>query len=128
MEKQTIDLGTVTLQWSDWFPWDSIKADARFPGGISIPNFKSGVYEVIRKGEEKRLTIGKASNLRMRIRQGLVKGKTKHSAGTKIRRNENTSLLLVRWAETEKPAGVEEHLHRLYVERFGEWPFCTDHT
>lgn len=89
-----------------------------------------GVYEVKYIDSEERLTIGRASDLRMRIKQGLVKGKVPHSAGEKIRENEkeNLSRIVVRWAITDRPATVEEELHKRYEAEFGKLPKYTEHT
>ncbi len=64
----------------------------------------------------------------MRVRQGLGKGKTPHSAGNDIRANEDVDEIEVRWAETDRPCAVEEELHRVYVAGYGKWPKYTDHT
>ena len=73
----TLTIGAITLDWSPWVPWLDILVDARSGVGVSIPNGVPGVYEVKyanhRGGE--RLHIGRASNLRFRVRQGLVKGR-----------------------------------------------------
>lgn len=124
--KQRIELGTVVLEWSPWHPWFDLAIDAR-TGGIQLPNGRPGVYEVRRAADSSghRLTIGKASDLRFRVRQGLVKGKAKHSSGTRIRAVEDVERLEVRWAETERPAAVEEELHRQYKARFGTLPEYT---
>lgn len=45
MEREEIKIPHIKLKWSNWIPWDNLKKDAR-KGGISIPNRKSGVYEV----------------------------------------------------------------------------------
>jgi hypothetical protein len=127
MEEETINIPPITLKWSDWVHWDEIKKDAR-KGGIKIPNKKLGVYEVKYKDSEERLTTGKASDLRMRVRQGLVKGKTPHSAGEKIRAKEDTSRIVVRWAITDRPAAVEEELHKRHLNKFGKLPKCVEHT
>lgn len=127
MEIQGICIPTIRLEWSEWLTWDKLLEDAR-SGGVRIPNGKSGVYEARIKGEQERLTIGKASDLRMRIRQGLLKGKVPHSAGSRIRATEDTSKIEVRWAETNRPSAVEEELHKQYLARFGKWPKYTDHT
>ena len=93
-----------------------------------IPNGKTGVYEVKYKDKNERLTIGKASDLRMRVKQGLVRGKTPHRAGEAIRTKEDLSQLVVRWARAERPAAVEEELHRKYRKRFGRLPKYVHHT
>lgn len=80
MEREFIETSPISVEWNDWFPWDDLKVDVS-RGGIKIPNKKTGVYEVKHRDAEERLTIGKASDLRMRIRQGLVKGKISHLAG-----------------------------------------------
>ena len=83
---------------------------------MAIPNQVPGVYEVKyadRDGDE-RLYIGKAADLRMRVRQGLVKGKLPHLGGKNIRDTEHVSRLVVRWAATNRPAAAEEELHQAY--------------
>ena len=130
MEKEKIKIPLITLKWSDWMPWEALKADAR-RGGVQVPNKKPGVYEVKYKDEkdaQKRLTIGKTSNLRQRIKQGLVKGKTPHAAGAKIRVKEDISKIVVRWAITDRRAAVEEELHRRYLKKFGKLPKYVEHT
>ncbi len=64
--------------------------------GVLILNGVPGVYEVKYAAAEggERLHVGKASDLRMRIRQGLVEGKALHSAGKRIRAEEDVSLLV----------------------------------
>ncbi len=127
MESEIIDIPQIVLSWSEWFFWNDLKEDAR-SGGIKIPNKIPGVYEVRFYGMKERLTIGMASDLRMRIRQGLVKGKTQHSAGKNIRANEDVSRIVIRWAITERPAAVEEELHKRYIKKFGTLPKYTKHT
>jgi len=127
MENEIIEIPRIKLNWSEWHSWNALIEDAR-SGGIKIPNGIPGVYEVRYVESKERLTIGRASDLRMRIRQGLVKGKTKHSSGKTIRANEDVSRLFVRWAETDRPAAVEEELHRRYLSKFGELPKYTKHT
>lgn len=128
MDIQLIEIPPVTLNWSDWHKWERFLRDARTdPNGIILPD-ESGVYEARLVNAEERLTIGKASNLRMRVKQGLVKGKVPHSAGKDIREKENTAQVIIRWATTERPAAVEEELHRRHVEMFGKLPKYTDRT
>jgi excinuclease UvrABC nuclease subunit len=93
-----------------------------------LPNRQPGVYEVGYADADERLTIGKASDLRMRVRQGLVKGKVPHSAGDKIRAREELSRLVVRWAVTSRPAAAEEELHHRHKARFGRLPQYVSHT
>lgn len=128
MDEDTSITITMTLRWSPWVSWHALAEDARGDNGIRVPNYQPGVYEVKRRDEERRLTIGKASDLRRRIKQGLVKGQTKHSSGTKIRRHEDLSKLVVRWATCDSPAAAEEELHKRHRERFGELPEYTEHT
>lgn len=128
MERQEISIPPIVLEWSEWVPWDQLKVDARYGGGVKVPNRVAGVYEVKHEDSEERLTIGRASDLRMRIKQGLVKGKARHSAGKRIRANEDVSRMVVRWAITDRPAAVEEELHRAYREKFGGRPRYVEHT
>lgn len=67
MDIRYIEIVPITLDWSDWYHWSRFEIDARIdPNGIILPNL-SGVYEVKLIGQDERLTIGKASNLRMRV-------------------------------------------------------------
>ena len=123
-----IAIPEIVLRWSSWYGWQDLVRDAR-QGGVTIPNGQPGVYEVKRPDSEERLTIGKASDLRMRIRQGLIKGKIPHSPGERMRaEGVDCARLLVRWAVTERPAAVEEELHRRYRDRFGKLPEYTKRT
>jgi excinuclease UvrABC nuclease subunit len=124
----TIEIPVIHLSWSDWVIWKYLVVDARTNMEGRTPPNKPGVYEVRTNEGEERLTIGKASNLRMRIKQGLVKGKTPHSSGIEIRARENSSNLVVRWAETEWPSAAEEALHREYKSVFGSLPKYTKRT
>lgn len=123
-ERAILEIGTITLDWSDWAPWTALLADARGGTGVPIPNEQPGVYEVKRSdhAHDERLYIGKASDLRMRVRQGLVKGKVQHPGGTRIRAEQDLARLVVRWARTDRPAAAEEELHRAYVRKFGRLP------
>ena len=123
MSVQIIDIPRITLEWSSWTKWSDIDG-----GHIVIPE-KSGVYEVKNEFEqEERLTIGKGSNLRNRIVRGLVWRKMPHSAGKRIRSTEDTSKLEVRWAYTDRPCAVEEHLHITYQKKFVALPKYTKRT
>jgi len=126
MEIQEIVIPPIRLEWSDWYSWEELKSDAR-AGGVRVPE-RPGVYEVKYKDSEERLTIGSTNDLRLRIKQALIKGKVPHSAGEKIRAKEEVSKLVVRWAVTDRPRAVEEELHRQYRERFGRLPQYTKHT
>lgn len=126
-KEQTIDIPTITLNWSEWTSWASIALLER-DGGVTIPNKTPGVYEAKHTHSDECLTIGKASDLRWRVRQGLVRGKAPHSSGSLIRSNEDLNTVIVRWAVTDRPAAAEEELHRLYRCKFGCLPKYTKHT
>jgi len=118
----------ITLEWSAWFSWEALILDARRKDtGVRVPS-TSGVYEAKHSASEERLTIGKASDLRLRIKQGLVKGKSPHSSGGGIRATEDMSEIVVRWAVTERPSAVEEELHKRYKAQFGCLPIYTKRT
>ncbi len=122
VKTQEILIPLISLRWSDWYKWERFLLDARKnPSAIRVPNL-SGVYEAKFECAQERLTIGKASNLRMRVKQGLVKGKTPHSTGKRIRKLEDTSKIVIRWAETDRPSAVEEELHRLHRKAYGGLP------
>jgi excinuclease UvrABC nuclease subunit len=129
METEAITIPPIVLRWSAWHSWQAIAADARSAGGVAIPH-EPGVYEAryadVNTGVY--LHIGKASSLRFRVKQGLVKGGGPHSAGQSIRAAEDVSRIVVRWAVTDRPGAVEEELHRRYRERFGSLPKHTKHT
>jgi hypothetical protein len=128
MDVQYIEIPAITLDWSNWYTWYKFQRDARSdPDSITLPN-ATGVYEAKLVGIEERLTIGKASNLRMRVKQGLVKGKIPHSSGDDIRSHEDLSKIVIRWAITDRPAAAEEELHRKHIEAFGRLPKYTDRT
>jgi hypothetical protein len=57
-----------------------------------------------------------------------VKGSVPHQAGNKIRRSEDTSRVLVRWALTDWPAAAEEALHKQHVREHGRLPKYTQRT
>jgi hypothetical protein len=123
-ERAILKIGTITLDWSDWAPWSALLADARGGAGVAIPNGLAGVYEVKRfdhSGDE-RLYIGKAGDLRRRIRQGLVKGKLPHPGGARIRAGQDVAQLVARWARADRPAAAEQELHRAYQLKFGRLP------
>ena len=124
--REVIGLPCVELEWSEWVPWEKLKTDAR-KGGIPVPNKKPGVYEVRRQDEARRLHIGKAADLRRRIKQHMLKGQN-HSAGERILAGENTHHLLIRWAVTDRPAAVEEELHKRHESMFGRLPEYDHHT
>jgi hypothetical protein len=116
---QALQIGTIELHWSNWTPWAKVE-------GKAVPH-APGVYEVRRVGEEGglALTIGKASDLHQRVLRSLIRGQYPHSAGERIRREEAPSILIVRWAETDRPAAAEEELHRLHLMEFGRLPIYT---
>ncbi len=126
METQILKIPDVHLHWSDWHPWWKIVMHAR-ASSVHIPSKQPGVYEVRLLEGDERLTIGMTTDLRYRIRQCLVKGKGKHSAGERIRATVDTSMIEVRWAETDRPAAAEEELHRHYLEKHGQLPRYTEH-
>lgn len=127
-ERTTIFIPKFTIEWTEWYHWNQFKLDLRTTNnGVPVPNLP-GVYEAKFVNEETMLTIGKASNLRMRVKQGLVKGKVPHSSGDKIRKFEDTENIIIRWAVTERPSCVEEELHIKYKEKFKKLPKYTERT
>ncbi|MEO1927153.1 MAG: GIY-YIG nuclease family protein [Nautiliaceae bacterium] len=122
MEK-IIEIPIIKLEWSKWYNFSEIEKDAR-QNGINVSN-KSGVYEVINENGEI-LHIGRASNLRMRVKQGLVKDKTPHSTRKRMLEDGvNFNNLKVRWAVTDWPNSVEEFLHKKYKKKYGTLPKYT---
>lgn len=128
MDIWRIEIPTISLNWSDWYAWSVFLRDARNDSEGVTPPETAGVYEAKLDDAEERLTIGRASNLRMRVKQGLVKGKVPHSSGDDIRNSEDTSKIVIRWAVTDRPAAVEEELHRKHIDAFGRLPKYTERT
>ncbi|MXY46368.1 MAG: hypothetical protein F4Y44_05160 [Chloroflexi bacterium] len=122
-----IQIPPIALDWSYWHSWWDVERDARHDG-VVVPNKQPGVYEVMLDDVRKTLlAIGRTNDLRMRIKQGLVRGKTPHSVGKRIRADIKdgrvcASDIGIRWAVTDRPAAVAEELHRRYKARFGELP------
>ena len=127
MVREELVIPPIILEWCHWVVWNDLKVDARGGFGVRVPEDK-GVYEAKYSGADERLTIGKASNLRRRVKEGLVRGVTSHEAGDKIRAHEDVSLVVVRWARCERPAAAEEELHLRHVRRFGQLPKYVGHT
>jgi hypothetical protein len=71
-EQQVLEIGTITLDGSGWVQWTDVAADNRGGAEVLIPNHASGVYEVrhAERDRQERIYIGKASDLRLRVRQG----------------------------------------------------------
>lgn len=124
---ETISIPPITLEWSDWTPWEKFALDVKLQGGVSVPS-KPGVYEVKYADSDEWLHIGRAAHLYGRIKGGLVKGRSPHSTGDRIRQEEDVSKLVVRWAVTDRPAAVEEELHRRHRAKFGKLPKYTKTT
>ena len=121
-----IHIEPIALEWSYWHSWGDVERDARQDGAV-VPNKEPGVYEVKLADERKLLMIGRSNDLRMQIKQGLVRGKVPHSVGKKIRADLKDGKLCasdigIRWAVTDRPAAVAEELHKRYKGQFGELP------
>ncbi len=117
MEKETINIPSIELEWSCWICWNQLKNDLSMVPGIS------GVYEVklINENEEM-LHIGrsKEQGLRERIRK-MLNGRN-HSSGERIIAHEDITKVYVRWAVTDRPFAVEEELHLCYHHNHQEHP------
>lgn len=128
METIVIEIPSIKLEWSEWYPWHKYKLNRRTnPNAIKVPK-QPGVYEAKLIYDDECLTIGKSDNLHRRIVECLVKGFYGHSAGERIRNNEDTAQIIIRWAITDRPSCVEEELHRQYVDRFDHLPKYTQRT
>lgn len=127
MPTQNLEIPRIALQWTDWYEWREFKKDRRSdPEALNVPS-ESGVYEARLKGSDERLAIGKASDLRMRVKQGFVKGKTANSFGQKVRDGEDVSQVVIRWALTDRPACCQEELYRLHQQEHGQLPKYAEH-
>ena len=123
MDIGIIKIPEINLKWNKWYKWHTLELDLRrSDNGVNVPS-RPGVYEARYEDEEECLTIGKASDLRMRVKQGLVKGKVPHSTGERMKsENLDFSKIVVRWAVTDRPSATEEDLHKRHVEKHGRLP------
>ena len=120
---EIIKIPEITLEWSEIYSYDEIKKHVR-DGGVNIPK-RSGVYKILDENGEI-LHIGRASNLRNRIKQGFVKGKTLHSTRKRMLENGvDFKKLKIQWALTDWPNSVEEYLHKKFKEEKGKLPKFT---
>ena len=129
-ECQTIEIPYISLTWSCWTPWSKV-GQRVYEGGANVPD-APGIYEVKLKSQDERLTIGRATSLRRRVKQNLAKGKC-HPAGEKIAQDLASGILdtgdvIVRWAKTDRPAATEEALHKRHIHLFGDFPTYTEAT
>ena len=118
-----IDGSPITLLWSEWYRWDTLKQRINPPGATPQG---SGVYEVAptdaRRSCAKRVYIGctrGGGKLWARVTK-LVDESGEHSAGKRIRAaihagNEQETDLWVRWAETKEYTKVEKCLFMRYI-------------
>jgi hypothetical protein len=127
VEDQVLQTGPILLEWFRWCRWPELAVSEKSPDLIPIPQ-KPGVYEVRFEAQERRLYIGKATNLERRIKQDLIRGYHVHPAGPALRKRKDKRRILIRWADTDRPAAAEEELHRLHVERFDAYPKYTQRT
>jgi len=127
-EIQKIQIPIIELRWTKWVQWQVLTLDGPNPQAAEIGK-DPGVYEARIDKQGQRLTIGKASNLRSRVKNGLVNGTIPHSAGNKIRLYEDVQKINIRWAYTDRPAAAEEELHRLHKKsNHGNLPKYTKRT
>jgi len=105
----------IELKWSDWFNWNDLLNDK-----IQVPD-NSGVYEI--RLNEECFDIGKATNLKTRMLQQLIKNRGKHSTRDRMKKeNVDFNNLKVRWVKTDNPAALEEYLHKMHIKQFGILP------
>ena len=123
---QRINIPFIELRWSKWYAWHDLKDKEK--GFAETISPKPGVYEVKHRDQNERLTIGMTNNLYQRVVKQLVRGKTAHSSGRRIRAKEDTATIVVRWALTDRPKAVEEELHIRHEKRFGRLPTYTEKT
>jgi hypothetical protein len=83
----------------------------------------------MREGQGPRLTIGRTSDLRARVKYQLVMGTGgPHPVRKSIVENEDLGRVFVRWAITDRPATAEEALHLDHIRRHGRLPKYTQRT
>ncbi|MBM3476742.1 MAG: hypothetical protein FJX75_26010 [Armatimonadetes bacterium] len=126
---QAIEVPPIVLPWSPWHCWLALREDERGGASIRLPAGRPGVYEVRAEGQDIRLTIGRTSDLRARVKYQLVMGSGgSHPARKPIMENEDLGRVFIRWAMTDRPATAEEALHLDHVRRHGRLPKYTQRT
>ncbi|MBM3502090.1 MAG: hypothetical protein FJX74_25845 [Armatimonadetes bacterium] len=126
---QAIEVPPIVLAWSPWHRWKALREDERGGSPIRLPAGRAGVYEVMAEGQRLRLTIGRTSSLRARVKYQLVMGSGgSHPARKPIMENEDLGRVFIRWAMTDRPATAEEALHLEHVRRHGRLPKYTQRT
>lgn len=53
MRRELIEIASIPLERSDWFPWNDLKGDGG-TGGIKLASRKPSVYEVRHEDPEER--------------------------------------------------------------------------
>jgi hypothetical protein len=132
----TVQLDTkweIDTSWEEWTDWDSLVPEGskqkkhKETKRVWAPPCK-GVYEVSRGKEGKDIIyIGSAGprekTAQKKEKEGGLSGRIiylisgTHNAGKRIRENENTLNLQVRWARTEYPDALEHILIADYKRR-----------
>jgi hypothetical protein len=120
VRRELIYFPPIELLWSKWTEWNDLANDIN--PKTKPPRKKPGVYEARLYDDEKRLIIGKAPNLKRRIIRGLIRGTRSHANGKRIRADEDTSKIVVRWACTDRPTAVKKELHKRHLNKFGVLP------
>ena len=119
--KVFITVRTVALNWNAWVPWSRLEPSAHEHAEVCPPE-SAGVYELKYIGQEVRLAIGAAHNLRLGLQEALVQGRQPHPVGRRIQEHEDTTRLEIRWAENERPSETQEDLYVGHLARFGQLP------
>lgn len=118
LRKQTIRIEPITLAWTRWHDWDSLRRRSNSVGGIAITQ-AGGVYEIRHTKSSEPIYIGCTNRLWRRLKV-LLRGK--HKPGFKILNSLRTNALKIRWAETQRPACIEEELLNRFQRRHRRLP------
>jgi excinuclease UvrABC nuclease subunit len=107
----------VMLNWTQWYSFVDIRNEKY------VLSTLSGVYEVRDIHSKEILHIGKAINLKNRVKTRFVDGKYRHSTRDRmIEKHVKFEDLEIRWLETEYSCAVEEYLHKEHIKQFGRLP------
>lgn len=89
----------------------------------------SGIFAVRQRGLAERLLVGRAGDLRRRLKHALVESRRRRATDDELRTKEDLTRIEMRWAlasAREAPfipwAEIEAELLRRYVAQFGQWP------
>ena len=115
---QTIRIEAIVLEWTRWHDLAALRPRSNSAGGIVITK-AGGVYEIRHAKSSEPIYIGCTNRIWRRLRV-LLRGI--HEPGYRILEENRERDLQVRWAETSRPACVEEELLNRFQRKHNRLP------